>query len=397
MKKILIVGAGFLQTYIIRMAKELGYYTIAIDGNSMAEGLSIADEYEVINIVDEKACYEFALHKGIDGVLTVATDYGVLTASYIAERLNLPGLKYNTAKLIKNKYKVRKRLFETQVDDTMLVHEVEKMSDITYLENHLCYPVMVKPSDGSGSRGTSKVSDFYQLNEACSFAIKNSLNQKATIESYIEGQEYGVESFIYNGNVYIMAIMRKWMTTEPYYAELGHSIPSGLDKHIENKIINYVKKAIYALDINFGAVNMDLIISKSNEIHIIDIGARMGGNLIGSHIIPIGTGIDYMKGLIRATVRDNFSFIKKNPKKNIVTRLLALSPGIIEYLPNFTDIENTYNVKIFHHLSIGNCINEYHTNLDGYGYIVAIGDNYNNAINNACGALLCLDKSIKRR
>ena len=36
---------------------------------------------------------------------------------------------------------------------------------------------------------------------------------------------------------------------------------------------------------------MDLLVTDDEKIHIVDIGARMGGNLIGSHIIPYGTGI----------------------------------------------------------------------------------------------------------
>ena len=62
--------------------------------------------------------FEFAREEKIDGVLTAATDYGVLTASYIAEHLGIPGLNYESAKLIKNKYLVRKRLYENHVDDT---------------------------------------------------------------------------------------------------------------------------------------------------------------------------------------------------------------------------------------------------------------------------------------
>ena len=40
---------------------------------------------------------------------------------------------------------------------------------------------------------------------------------------------------------------------------------------------------------------MDVLVTKDNRICIVDIGARMGGNLIGSHIIPLGTGIDYIE------------------------------------------------------------------------------------------------------
>ena len=103
MKKILIIGAGFLQDFVIQKAKSMGYEVLAVDANPDSIGFHHADKYKVINIVDEEACLAYAQKENIDGVLTAATEYGVLTAAYIAEQMNLVGLKYETAKLIKNK------------------------------------------------------------------------------------------------------------------------------------------------------------------------------------------------------------------------------------------------------------------------------------------------------
>ena len=104
MKRILIIGAGFLQNFVIRKAKQMGYYTLTVDADPSAIGFSHADKFAVINIVDEEACLQFAKEEQIDGVLTAATDYGVLTASYIAEQMGIPGLNYESAKLIKNNH-----------------------------------------------------------------------------------------------------------------------------------------------------------------------------------------------------------------------------------------------------------------------------------------------------
>ena len=68
----------------------------------------------------------YAQKENIDGVLTAATDYGVLSAAYIAEKMNLQGLNYEAAKRIKNKYAVRKCLFEAKVDDTEQAFEVNE-------------------------------------------------------------------------------------------------------------------------------------------------------------------------------------------------------------------------------------------------------------------------------
>ena len=373
MKKILIIGAGFLQSFVIKKAKEMGYETLTVDADSNAIGFRFADKHEVINIVDEKACLAYARKENIDGVLTAATDYGVLTAAYIAEQMNLHGLDYEVAKLIKNKYKVRKCLFDARVDDTEQAYEVNESTDISSLCKEVSFPVMVKPCDGSGSRGASRVDDASQFADACHNAMSASITHRAEVETFIIGREYGAESLVVNGEVHVLGIMRKWMTEPPYYAELGHAIPTDLPCEVEQRAIQCVKNAIQALGINFGSVNMDMLITSEGKIHIIDIGARMGGNMIGPCVIPYGTGIDYMANMIRNAVGDEVD-LTPHASCAVATRLLAFENGTVKQLPDFEKIEKEYDVEIYAHLEVGQAVREYHTNLDGCGYIIAKAD-----------------------
>ena len=393
MKKILIIGAGFLQSFVIKKAKSMGYETLAVDADPNAFGFQFADKHEVIDIVDEIACLAYAKKENIDGVLTAATDYGVLTASYIAKEMHLSGIDYEVAKLIKNKYRVRKRLFEAMVDDTEQSYKVNENTDINALSKKVTFPVMVKPCDGSGSRGAVRVDEISQFGAACENAMTLSVTHCAEVETFIIGKEYGAEAIVTNSEVNVLGIMRKWMTEPPYYAELGHAIPTELSHDVEEKAKLCVKKAIKALGINFGSVNMDLIITSDSTIHIIDVGVRMGGNMIGPCIIPYGTGIDYMANMIRNAVGEQ---IDLTPGKNsaVVTRLLAFENGVIRKLPDFEKIEKEYKVEIYHHLKIGQEVKEYHTNLDGCGYIVARADNVETAIKNANSVLELIKKAI---
>lgn len=372
MKKILIIGAGFLQDFVIQKAKKIGYETLAVDGNPLAIGFSSADKYKVIDITNKEKCLEYAVEEKIDGVLTAATDYGVLTAAYIAEKMNIPGIPYYVAQLIKNKYLVRKCLYENSVDDTEKCYEIKSKESIEEIKNELPYPVIVKPCDGSGSRGTSRVDNAKDLEKACIYAMESSLTHKAEIEPFIFGKEYGAESIVVDGEVHVLSIMKKWMTDPPYYAELGHAIPSDLSTEIEDKAKSCVKKAIKSLGITFGSVNMDMIITSEGKVHIIDIGARMGGNMIGPCIIPYGTGIDYMGIMIKNAVGDKVEW-DINSHEAVASKLLAFKGGVIKKLPNFSKLTESYGVEIYHHMSVGDKVNEYRTNLDGCGYIISKG------------------------
>lgn len=382
MKKVLIIGAGFLQDFVIVKAKQMGYEVHTVDADPNAVGFKHADYHGVINIVDEMACLEYARENKIDGVLTAATDYGVLTAAYVARELGLPGLKYEVSQLIKNKYQVRKCLFESHVDDTEQAYEVHRDSNIEELASKIVYPVMVKPCDGSGSRGASRVDKAEDLKEACKYAMDGSITDRAEIETFIVGKEYGAETLVINGEVHVLGIMQKWMTNPPYYAELGHSIPTDLKKEVEDKAVNCVKNAIKALGVNFGSVNMDMLITEDGKVYIIDIGARMGGNMIGPCIIPYGKGIDYMAAMIQNAVGDSVDLSVKDHCA-VATRLLAFEDCIVKKLPDMKEVEKKFDVEIYHHLEEGMKVNEYHTNLDGCGYIVARANSRNEAVRKA--------------
>lgn len=396
MKKVMIIGAGLLQMYVIKRAKELGYTTVVVDGDEKAIGFQYADYYKVISIVDEKRCLEYAKKMNIDGVLTAATDYGVLTASYIAEKMNLNGIPYEVAKLVKNKFEVRKRLSEQKLDDTPQYFVVTNMEKIKEIRKQIKYPVIVKPCDGSGSKAVSKVEKEKDLEKACTKAMESSLTNKALIETFIIGKEYGVESFVHNNEIYVLGIMEKIMTKEPYYAELGHSISYSMEDDLENKIKKIVRDSIKSLQINFGSVNMDILVTNKNEVCIVDIGARMGGNLIGSHIIPIATGIDYMGNIIKASLNEKVDFDEKTHKV-VATRLMDFTPGIVKELPDLSEYMKDKDVKdIVCKLKKGDKINTYKNNLDGCGYVVVSNPNIEIAKNKALNIKNEINNKIKK-
>lgn len=175
----MIIGAGLLQSFVIKRAKNLGYTTVCVDGNPNAVGFKYADYSKVINITDEKACLEYAKDMRIDGVLTAATDYGVLTASYIAQEMNLVGNRYEVCEIIKNKYSTRKVLSDNNVDSMTEFYEINDIEKVNSILDSIKLPVIVKPCDGSGSRGIKKISNKNDLKLACEEALQCSLSKKS--------------------------------------------------------------------------------------------------------------------------------------------------------------------------------------------------------------------------
>ena len=141
---------------------------------------------------------------------------------------------------------------------------------------------------------------------------------------------------------------------------------------------------------------MDILVTKENKVCIVDIGARMGGNLIGSHIIPIATGIDYMGNIIRASLNEKVDFTPQN--NNVVaTRLMNFKPGIVKSIPNISKyMQDSDVIDIVCKLKNEDRINEYRNNLDGCGYVVISNQNVEIAKKKALDIKEEIDKEIER-
>ena len=100
--------------------------------------------------------------------------------------------------------------------------------------------------------------------------------------------------------------------------------------------------------------------------------------------------------MIRASVCDVTDFNPQNAPRPVATKLLALTPGTVSSLPDFKQIEEQNEVIIEHHLHVGDVIKEYHTNLDGCGYVVAVGNNVDEAIEKVTMAKQIIDRFIVR-
>ena len=127
---------------------------------------------------------------------------------------------------------------------------------------------------------------------------------KAIVEEYVEGREISVEFISYNGKHYPLQITDKVTTGAPFFVELEHHQPSSLPEDIKLRIKEIVLHALDALHIKYGASHSELKITEDGDIRVIEIGARMGGDFIGSDLVKLSTGYDFLKGVIEVALGD---------------------------------------------------------------------------------------------
>ncbi len=340
MKRIVVIGANYFQRPLIVKAKSLGYETHVFAWDEGAVSKNDADYFYPISIVDKEIILEYCYKIKPDAVLSIGSDLAIITVNYLAEKLNLIGNSMKSTLKSTNKYEMRKALDFGGVSIPRYKEYVLGQSDASLLE--LDYPVIVKPVDRSGSRGVEKVSKSKYLKKALEEACKQSFMNRAIIEEFIEGEEFSCESISYRGKHHILAITKKYTTEAPHFIEIGHIEPSGIEKKYGLLIQKEIFKGLDSLGIENGASHSEFKITQEGNIKIIEIGSRMGGDCIGSHLVPISTGVDYVKMCIDISLGKE-PFFNLNDSHNIAAvRFVFNKADYAQYL----DIQKKYPENI---------------------------------------------------
>lgn len=299
MKKIAIIGGSYLQLPAVQKAKELGYEVHCFSWADGAVCAEVADYFYPISIIEKEEILEKCREIRIDGITTIASDVAVLTVNYVAEHLGLIGNSDKYSTTVTNKYEMRLCFVENNVPSPRFT--IANESDKFDVEGFR-YPLIVKPTDRSGSRGVEKVTDLVQLERAIVRAKAESFSHAAIIEEYVTGREVSVEAISYEGRHHLLQITDKVTTGAPYFVELEHHQPSSLSDDIQIRIREIVVKALDALHIQNGASHSELKITDEGDIRVIEIGARMGGDFIGSNLVQLSTGYDFLGATIQVAM-----------------------------------------------------------------------------------------------
>ncbi len=295
MKKIVIIGANDFQNPLILKAKEMGYETHVFAWQDGSIGERTADHFYPISIIEKEQILEKCKEIKPCAVATIASDLANITVQYLAKNLGLPANSDRCIEISTNKFLMRTAFKENNVSTPYF----KKVSDVSELdETKFTYPVIVKPTDRSGSRGITKVLSRDQLADAIKISCEQSFEKAAILEEYIEGPEYSCECISYEGKHTVLTVTKKFTTGAPHFIETGHMEPAPLNDEMLEKVKNEIFSGLDALEIKFGASHSEFRITPKGNVRIIEIGSRMGGDCIGSDLVRLSTGYDFVRMVI---------------------------------------------------------------------------------------------------
>lgn len=297
-KKLVIIGASYLQVPLAEKANSMGIETHVFAWEEDAVARDYADYFYPISIRAKEEILKKCKEIQPDGIISISSDLAMITVNYVSQKLGLVGNSMQSTYYTTHKYAMRNQLRKNELPCPKYFNIKPSTSDATTLISSLGFPLIIKPTDRSGSRGISKVNHYDEIQDSLNRAYDVSFNNSLIAERFIVGKEYSIETISWKGEHTFLAFTEKKTSGTPYFVEIEQHQPAEVNPIVQRKAIKCIKKSLTALGISFGASHSEIIVGKNDEVFIVEIGARMGGDHIGTDLVKYSTGFDYVKGVI---------------------------------------------------------------------------------------------------
>ena len=328
--RLVILGTNEYQNPLIIRAKELGYETHVFGWPTGAIGEKTADVYHPVNILDYDLLWNEVQKINPCGVASIASELAMHPMNFLLRKLGIPCNSIEAETIATNKYFMRCAMRDAGIDGPrfMLVDGSFNKEELS----GFAFPLIIKPVDLSSSRGVMKIDTPDDVETAVEYAMSWSKVKKAIIEEFIEGPEYSGESIAYNGEYKLLVVTEKSTTGPPHFVETGHKQPADLSDEIFQKVEETLYRAFASMKLEYGAIHPEFRITKEGRICIMEIGARMGGDCIGSDLVPLSSGYDYMGMVISICCGEKPSFKKISEPKEARIKYIISQEDMDEFL-----------------------------------------------------------------
>ncbi len=382
LKTIMILGASILQLPAIEKARDMGFNVVVADMNPEAIGFSVPDiKKEIISTIDTIKILQAARKHQIDGIMTLASDMPMQSVAVVCHEMGLVGISKETALKATNKAFMRDALKENGVP-VPLYYRVKGLSAFIDAVKNIRdkgYKCIVKPADNSGSRGVDLLKEDCDLEEAYNYTNQFSRSGEIVVEEYMEGPEVSVETLAINGTVHVIQITDKLTTGAPYFVEMGHSQPSQLCDEIKDQIGAVAISANKAIGIKNGPSHTEIKVTKDGP-KIVELGARLGGDCITTHLVPLSTGVNMVECSILIALGE-IPDLRPKWNRGSAIRYLESEQGIIQAIGGVDEaceVSGIKQVSIVH--NVGDEAKEIRNSVDRVGFVIAQADSAKDAV-----------------
>ena len=351
-KKLLIIGGSASMIDLVETAKRLGVYTIVVDWNSITDSpaKTHADEYWNNSIMDYDSIVPKAKEKGVDGVITCMTDSYLTPYRIISEMLNTPCyLDEKTEKISTDKLLFKRNCHKYGIP-VAKKYDVD-VHDETAIEQ-LPFPVVVKPADGSGSRGFKVCQNKEDLIEGYNNAVKFSSSNRVIIEDYMPYDSVIIHYTLINGKCYYSGISDKISCK---FKSSGSSVmgfqsfPSKGEKTYLDSLDEKVRNMFEKTGFKNGPIWIEAFFDGQKKFVFNEMGYRFGGSFT-YYPVQYFYKVNQLEMLIEYAVTGEYSGVR--PKRCKVDENYCILPvhckaGMIQTIKGVDAVKDRKDVYAY--------------------------------------------------
>lgn len=281
-KRLLVLGGSRISCEIIRHARAMGITTGVTDWYPLEKSPAKrdADEAYFVSTSDIDAMVSLIRERQFDGVVTGFTDSVLPYYAEMCERAGLPA--YGTKEQFetftdKEKYKKLMRAFDVPTIPEYSI-DLDRFDETT---RDIVYPVIVKPTDGSGSRGITVCKNKDELRAAVTFANEASKAKEVLVEQYIDNAEATVFWLFVDGKYYMTLLGNRHVKhNQPGELPLpaGYTYPAAVQPRFLAETAPKMERMFRSVGIKNGIMFMQTKIMDGLCV-VYDIGYRLTGSL----------------------------------------------------------------------------------------------------------------------
>lgn len=196
------------QRYFVRALAQVGATITAIGEGSKssldAEMRHLLHHYEEVgNVCDEAAMLKavsFIQSRAHVDRLEATVEAHILPVAKVREKAEIPGMSYQAAFLCRDKPAMKEVLREGGIPCAASTG-ADSAAEIREFVEKEGYPIIIKPRDGAGASGATRINSDEELEEAIQSSNIDRPGYSVAVEEFIEGHEGFYDTLTLNGKI----------------------------------------------------------------------------------------------------------------------------------------------------------------------------------------------------
>lgn len=342
-QRLLVLGAGRHQKDLIRRAEARGLRVVASDYYPDAPGKAFASYPVDLDALAVEENIALARKYAVRGVITSGTDLALVTMAEVAAALGLACyLTTEAARTATDKSRMA-RAFAAHGVPRAPWREARSFAQASAAACDFGFPLVVKPADSQGQRGTRKVGESGALEAAVGEALRASRGGCAVIERFVDGHEVTASAWAKGDEVRIQMITDRVTYNPPPAIGIcfQHVYPSLRAAGLQERIRDILRRIARGYGVRDAPLYVQMIVHHG-ELSVIEAACRVGGGHESS-LTPVATGVEVLDRLIDLALEGRCAPIEDahdeaGARGHALTNFLLARPGRVASAQGFAQL-----------------------------------------------------------